>query len=242
MATICGRFTLSFDGSGLLHAYVATSDDRAAEWEPTYSIAPRTKAPVVREFVDADGEVHRALELARWGLHPSWAKDKGPRPINARMETIATNGMFRGPFSSGRAVVPMTGYYEWVEAADGGKNPFFIHHPDGELLHAAGLTAAHRGDDGESWDVTFTVITRGARDAGGEVHDRMPTFLTDDGLEEWLAPGRLEKDQKDPLLDHLDDASTTVAGQLATRPVGRQVNDVRTLDRNDPGLIDPLSR
>lgn len=197
---------------------------------------------MVREFADADGEVHRALELPRWGLHPSWAKDKGARPINARMETIATNGMFRGPFSSGRAVVPMTGYYEWVEAADGGKDPFFIHHPDGELLHAAGLTAGRRGDDGESWDVTFTVITREARDAGGEVHDRMPTFLTDDGIEEWLAPGKLEKDQKDPLLHHLDDASTTVAGQLVTRPVGRQVNNVRTLDRNDPGLIDPLSR
>lgn len=109
---MCGGFTLQFDGAGLLHAYLATSDDRAGEWKPIYSIAPRTKAPVVREFLDDDGEVQRRLELARWGLHPSWAKDKGPRPINARMETIATNGMFRGPFSSARAVVPMTSYYE----------------------------------------------------------------------------------------------------------------------------------
>ena len=242
MATICGRFTLSFDGSGLLHAYVATSHDRSTEWEPTYSIAPRTKAPVVREFVDDDGEMHRVLELARWGLHPSWAKDKGPRPINARLETIATNGMFRGPFSRGRAVVPMTGYYEWVEADDGGKDAFFIHHPDGDLLHAAGLTSARRSDDGVSWDVTFTVVTREARDAGGEVHDRMPTFLTDDALDEWLAPGKLEKDQKEPLLGHLDNVSTAVAGQLVKRPVDRQVNNVRTLDRSDPGLIEPLSR
>src|SRR5690625_6756843 len=81
---MCGRFSLQFDGAGLLHAYVATSDDRAGEWEPIYSIAPRTKAPVVREFIDDGGEVQRRLERARWGLHPSWAKDKGPRPINAR--------------------------------------------------------------------------------------------------------------------------------------------------------------
>ena len=64
------------NGDGLLHSYVATNDDRAAQWETAYSIAPRTKAPVVREFVDEDGASHRTLELARWGLHPSWAKDR----------------------------------------------------------------------------------------------------------------------------------------------------------------------
>ena len=237
---MCGRFTLAFDGDGLLHAYLATSQDRVAEWEPVYSIAPRTKAPLVREFVDDEGELHRTLEMARWGLHPSWAKGKGPRPINARLETIATNGMFRGPFSSGRAVVPMTGYYEWVEAEDGGKDPFFIHHPDGELLHAAGLTAARKSEDGEGWDVTFTIVTREARDAGGEVHDRMPVFLTKEAAGEWLAPGKLEAEQKDPLLAMIDEVSATVAGRLETYAVDRQVNNVRTLDRTDPSLIAPL--
>lgn len=239
---MCGRFTLAFDGGGLLHAYLATSQDRAAEWDPVYSIAPRTVAPVVREFVDDEGELHRTLEMARWGLHPAWAKDKGPRPINARMETVATNGLFRGPFSSGRAVVPMTGYYEWVEAEDGGKDPFFIHHPDGKLLHAAGLTAARKSEDGEGWDVTFTIVTREARDAGGEVHDRMPAFLTEDTLAEWLSPGKLAAEQKDPLLAQLENVSTTIAGQLVTVPVDRKVNNVRTLDRTDPTLIDPVTR
>lgn len=236
---MCGRYTLSWDGAGLLRSYLATSDDKAGLWEAVYSVAPRTKAPVLREFVDDDDELHRSLELARWGLHPSWAKDKGPRPINARLETVSSNGMFRGSFSSSRAVVPMTGYYEWVEAEDGGKDPHFIHHPDGALLHAAGLTAARKAEDGESWDISFTVITREARDAGGEVHDRMPAFLTDDALEEWLAPGKLEADAKAPLLAQLEDVSTTIAGQLITRPVDRRVNNVRTLDRHDPGLIEP---
>lgn len=34
------------------------------EWEPGYSIAQCTKAPVVREFVNDNGEVQRSLELA----------------------------------------------------------------------------------------------------------------------------------------------------------------------------------
>lgn len=53
------------NGGGLLHAYVATSEDRAGEWEAAFSIAPRTKATVVREFLNDDGEVQRRLELAR---------------------------------------------------------------------------------------------------------------------------------------------------------------------------------
>ena len=237
---MCGRYVLEIDGDGLLHGYAATGQDRAAQWEAVYSIAPRTKAPVVRELVDDDGERQRSLELARWGLHPAWAKDKGPRPINARLETIATNGMFRGPFSSSRTIVPMTGYYEWVEADDGGKDPFFIHHPQGELLHAAGLTAARKAEDGDGWDVTFTIVTREARDASGEVHDRMPAFLTEGAVADWLAPGKLEPEQKDPLLTQLDQISTTMAAELVTVPVDRQVNNVRTLERTDPSLIAPL--
>src|SRR5699024_1956112 len=204
---MCGRFTLQFDGAGLLHAYLATSEDRAGEWDPIYSIAPRAKAPVVRESLDDEGEVQRRLELARWGLHPSWAKDKGPRPINARMETVATNGMFRGPVSSGRAVVPMTSYYEWVEADDGGKDPHVIQHPGGTRPRAGGAAAARRAEGGEDWDITFRNVAREARDAGGEVHDRMPVFLTDETVGEWLTPGKLEAEQKDPLLAMIDDVS-----------------------------------
>lgn len=182
------------------------------------------------------------VSSSRWGLHPSWAKDKGPRPINAGLETTATNGMFRGPFSSARAVVLMTSYYEWVEADDCGKDPYIIHHPNGKLLHAAGLTAARKAEDRESWDITFTIVTREARDAGGEVHDRIPVFLTDEAVGEWLTPGKLAPEQKDPLLAMIDEVSTTVASGLETYAVDRKVNNVRNLDRTDPSLIEPLTR
>ncbi|MGP9736666.1 SOS response-associated peptidase family protein, partial [Brachybacterium sp. AOP42-C2-15] len=122
-----------------------------------------------------------------------------------------------------------------------GKDPYVIHHPDGKLLHAAGLTAARKADGGESWDITFTIVTREARDAGGEVHDRMPVFLTDEAVREWLTSGKLAAEQKDPLLAMIDDVSATVAGELETYAVDRQVNNVRTLDRTDPTLIEPTA-
>ncbi|WP_114854696.1 hypothetical protein [Brachybacterium sp. YJGR34] len=64
-------------GDGLLHSYVATKHDRSGQWAPFCNSAPRTKASVVRDFVDDEGELHRSLEFARWGLHPFQAKDSG---------------------------------------------------------------------------------------------------------------------------------------------------------------------
>ncbi|PWH05346.1 SOS response-associated peptidase [Brachybacterium endophyticum] len=238
---MCGRFVLDYDEAGLLHAYVATkADQQERDWSPVFSIAPSTLVPVVREHFDEDGEIQRTLEPARWGLHPSWAKDKGPRPINARYETVPTNGMFRGPFASSRVVVPMTGYYEWVEQEDGSKQPYFVHPKDGGLLNAAGLAAAKKAEDGESWDITFTIITREAKDAAGDVHDRMPAYLPDEQLGEWLAPGKLGPDEKADLHQGLGEVSEQIARTLVTHPVSREVNNARKVDRTDPSLIEPV--
>lgn len=234
---MCGRYVLGVDSAGLMRAYAA-QPAKAFDWEPVFSVAPRTKAPVVREHVDDEGELQRTVEFARWGFKPAWAKDKGPRPINARFETAHTNGMFRAGFASSRAVVPMTGYYEWVEMDDG-KQPYFVHATGGELLHAAGLTTAEQNSDGD-WNVSFTIITREAKDAAGDVHDRMPAFLDDGLIGEWLAPGKLEKDEREHLHGVLGDVSETVAASLVTHPVDRTVNNVRTLDRSDSGLIAPI--
>ena len=115
---VSAHFT-RIDRMGLLHSYAA-HPQKDFDWEPVFSVAPRTKAPVVREHYDEEmGEVQRTVEFARWGFKPAWAKEMGPRPIKARFETAHTNGMFRAGFASSRAVVPMTGYFEWVEMDDG---------------------------------------------------------------------------------------------------------------------------
>lgn len=59
-------------------------------------------------------------------------------------------------------------------------------------------------------------------------------------MSEWLAPGKLEKDERENLHGILGDLSEKIAGSLVTHPVDRAVNNVRTLDRKDPSLIAPL--
>jgi putative SOS response-associated peptidase YedK len=55
----------------------------------------------------------RGLVLMKWGFVPHWAGDQsGPKPKNAKSETVLENGMFREPFRKRRCLIPATGFYE----------------------------------------------------------------------------------------------------------------------------------
>jgi len=216
----------------LIREFVAAGG-RAADWAPDLSVAPTDSAPIVRERRH-DDEVQREVELATWGFTPSWAKGKGPSPINARLESVASNGLFRSAFAKQRAIVPMRGYYEWEARADG-KQPWFLHGEE-PILAAAGLYTARK--EGDEWRVSFTIITREARDASGEVHDRMPVFLTPDVRDDWLSPEPL--DSAEEMLATLDRASVAMASTITAYPVDRRVNNSRTVDRHDPSVLEPV--
>lgn len=216
-----------------LVALFDVDDDHDTVWQPRYSIAPTDQAPIIRARV-VDEAPERTLELGAWGLRPAWAKQGGPRPINARIETVGTNGMFRTALAKHRCVVPMSGYYEWTAETDG-KQPHYLASP-APVLAAAGLAAARKDADG-SWSISYTIVTREARDAGGEVHDRMPAFLPAALVGDWLDPAG----DGTALVDHLRAASDEVSATIAVHPVSRQVNNVRTVDPSDPDLIAPVS-
>ena len=103
----------------------------------TYNGAPTQSLAVVR--LDPDGR--RSLDLLRWGLIPSWAKDKtiGPRLINAMAETVATKPSFRDAFRRRRCLVPFDGFYEWQKRPTGKKQPYAIVSADGKPFAMAGL-------------------------------------------------------------------------------------------------------
>jgi putative SOS response-associated peptidase YedK len=198
-----------------------------------YNVAPTALVPVVRE---RGGE--RRLADVRWGFLPSYAKSptQKPQPINARLETVATSGMFKRAFGHARCVVPALGYYEWVVTPTG-KQPHFIHDPDSGLAMAGIVSAwpdpAVPRDDPDRWRLSMAIITRDAHVAPGEVHDRMPTCLTAEGAAEWLS----EDLGADDALTLLDRESVEIAHRLQHYEVSRDANSVRN---NGPGLITPL--
>ena len=101
---MCGRYSVAVSGVALVDVLELDGTDPGFDWVPAYSVAPRTRAPVIRDRLIDDQRVREGF-LPTWGLRPSWAKEKGPRPINARLETAASNGMFRASFASARALV-----------------------------------------------------------------------------------------------------------------------------------------
>ncbi|WP_288870896.1 SOS response-associated peptidase [uncultured Microbacterium sp.] len=146
-------------------------------------------------------------------------------------------GFWAPAFSAARCIVPMRGYFEWT-GEKGDKTPHFLH-GDG-LLSAAGLTWSMELPDGER-SRCFVVITREARDASGEVHDRMPAFLTPDTWDPWLTPEKLTGERKVETLAMLEHTSSDVAATIREHVVDRKVNNSRTADATDPSLIEPVA-
>ena len=238
---MCGRFAINQKTDELIKEFVAQGG-KADEWAGSYSIAPTTSAPIVRETTDDDGHVQRELTLAKWDWEKPPSRPGGGPIINARMEKLISP-FWTGPFSRSRCIVPMLGYYEWT-GEKGDKTPHFIH--GAGTLAAAGLTwmADIKGERRR----VFVVITREARDASGEVHDRMPAFLVPDLWDQWLNPEPLtvegdsaaSKQNRLQLLDELDQSSSAVAATISTHVVDRRVNSVRSADPRDSGLIEPV--
>lgn len=226
---MCGRFVVKDTTANEL----ATLVGDLGPLRPDYNIAPTETVQVVRERKGA-----RRLSEVRWGFVPSWYPDlkKQPQPINARLETVTTSGMFRKQFATARCIVPAGGYYEWVVTPTG-KQPYFIEDP-GHSIAMAGIVSAWPDrskpeDDPGKWVLSLAIITRDAHVAPGEVHDRMPACLTGDAFDDWLGdhlgPGEL--------LALLDRTSFEVAQELVHHPVSREVNRPGVKDAR---LIEPL--
>jgi putative SOS response-associated peptidase YedK len=244
---MCGRFANDAETNELIEEFVAAGNDYR-DWRPQYSIAPTEVVPIVRERATASGELVRTIEPAEWDFHPPFLTAKSRPQFNARIETIATNGLWKSAFAGNRCIVPMRGYYEWT-GEPGDKQPHFLQghslhghglHGDRPILAAAGLATARKV--GDEWVVSTVIVTRQARDASGEVHDRMPAFLTREAYDEWLSPTKLASDaDKQRMLDLLESVSGEVAASLTSYEVDRRVNNSRTVDPADPGLIEPLA-
>lgn len=239
---MCGRFAMDKKTDDLIQAFVADGND-FREWLPRYSIAPTDVTPIIRERRHGESaEVTRTIDPAVWDFHPAFVRDSKRPQFNARIETVATNGLWKGAFASSRCIVPMRGYYEWSEIELNGKQikqPHFIH-GGSSVLAAASIYTARKVDD--DWVVSTAIITRAARDASGQIHDRMPVFLTPDLYDEWLSPAKLSTDaEREHLLSLLHDVSERVSSTITTYEVDRRVNNSRTADPLDPALIEPIA-
>ena len=240
IANMCGRYANSAGTAGLYGAF-DIEEVFGDDLEPSWNVAPTDEIRAVVERrprgEDDDAATVRQLRTVRWGLVPSWSKDKkgAARLINARRETVTEKPAFKKAAARRRCLLPADGYYEWQKTPDG-KIPYFLHDAGGEQLAFAGLyelwpDPALPDDDPAKWFWSATVITQQATDTLGEIHDRCPVIVPPHLRGPWLdctsgdleAAGELLRTMPEPVLE--------------PRVVSSEVNSVKN---NGPQLVEPV--
>jgi putative SOS response-associated peptidase YedK len=168
----------------------------------------------------------------RWGLIPSWwskpLKEMKLATFNARAETVATKPMFRLAFKRNRCLIPVSGYYEWQDTADG-KQPWYFTARDGSpALTIAGLWDEWKDKASGDTLKSCTMIITEPNKFVAEVHDRMPVLLAEKDYEPWLS-GKAGLELLNPAAEYV----------LQKWPVSMRVNSSRAPD-DDPTLIDRI--
>lgn len=211
---MCGRFTLAVDINTIARVFNAAIPS-ALNTEARYNIAPQQNVLTVMR----DETTH--LDLLRWGLIPSWAKEEsiGSKMINARAETLAEKPSFKRLLHSKRCLLVADGFYEWKKE-QGGKTPMYITLQDKEPFAFAGLWDTWRDADGQQIR-TCTIITTEANELVAPIHNRMPVILPRNAQEEWLDPSLHDDRILLPLL------APYPAEEMSARPVSRLVNNPR---------------
>lgn len=218
---MCGRF-VSFNSWAHLRETLTLLSP--VELPPNYNVAPTQQVLVARE---RDGQ--REGVAMRWGLIPSWAKDKKMSQINARADTAAEKPMFRSAFKKRRCLILANGYYEWKTTGKQ-KQPFFFRLQDEEPFTFAGLWEIWQGE-GEPLE-TCTILTTDANDLTKAVHDRMPVILTGDEALAWIGA---EVDDPEKLKGLLQPYSPDKMTYYAVNP------NVGNVKNNSHECIKPVS-
>jgi putative SOS response-associated peptidase YedK len=185
---MCGRYALHANPEVVALQFGLES---VPEFKPSYNIAPAAEILVVRPG---------AAARARWGLRGRFA--------NLRAETVLAK--FK---SSGRCLVPASGFYEW-KAEGRRKQPYYFSPGSDALLALAAV-----------WErETCSLITTEPNAVVRTVHDRMPLIVPRTLYHAWL---------------HGDESLLELPPQIELRahPVGMVVNQAAN---DSPRLIEPV--
>ena len=227
---MCGRMTQQTSPSQLAQIFDADVRDDVAgdELGARYNVAPTQPVNVVVQRDEG-----RFVEVHRWGLVPAWSArpTSSGRLINARSETAAASPAFRTAFARRRCIVPADGFYEWRR--DGRRRqPFLIRPRIAGVVAFAGLWAPWRDPASGEWLLSCAVVTTGANETVGRLHDRMPAVLEADAWALWLDPQLTDTALLSDLLQ------PAAEGLLELQPVSPMVNSPHN---EGPELILPYA-
>ena len=218
---MCGRYTFITPAPAIEQRF----DARFTAAAPTtYNAAPSQRLPVI-----TNAAPHQ-IQLLSWGLVPSWSRDPaaGPKPINARAETLAEKPTFRQLLDRRRCLVLTDSFYEW-QATPAGKVPHRILLRDERPFAFAGLWDEWLDRATGELHPTFTIITTEPNALMASIHNRMPVILPDRAAEQaWLNDGAGLAAHQNQLLPYA--AAAMRAYAITTRVNSPANNDPEVLE------------
>jgi putative SOS response-associated peptidase YedK len=206
---LCGRFNLTNPADVV--ARFGFMDWSLKRPEPRFNIAPSQEILTIVQLPNGPAFVQTAV----WGLKPFWLKSSRPPPINARAESLTSSPMFRDALTTGRCLIPASGFYEWRALGSKQRQPMHIQLVDKGVFAFAGLwlpPARHGGLP------TAAIITTRPNELMATIHTRMPAILRPEDEATWLDSALTRPD------DILSLLGPFPAEQMQAYPVAALVN------------------
>ena len=222
---MCGRIVLSSAPHQLAERFFL---DMVPELLPRFNISPGQEIPTVIPNPNTEG---RLIQVFKWGLELPWTKghQPGPKLINARSETVLEKPAFGESFRERRCLVPVDGFFEWQNRANG-KQPFYFCGKDSQPMALAGIWASHEYPGGHLIR-SCSILTTAANSLMRPIHHRMPVILPQADWKFWLdLPG----EKVETLLSLL---RPLPAELMQAWPVSREVNSPAF---DQPQCVEPI--
>ena len=208
---MCGRYSIQKKTLMAANSLVKKNINVDLE-QDNFNCAPGGKYPCIKSKC-TNGKY---LEMTVFGILPSWAKPDFRRLHNARLEGIETKVSFKKLIINSRAVIPISGFYEWKRENDK-KFPHYFTRSDDQDIYACGIH-----ENGQ-----FTIITRSATSENAIVHHRQPVIISKTQINNYFNLNN----------NAVEFLNSVKAPELTFHQVSTDVNNP---SKNDASLINPI--
>ena len=207
---MCGRYSVQKKTLLVANGLVKKNINVDLE-QDNFNCAPGGKYPCIKSATNG-----KYLEMTVFGILPSWAKPDFRRLHNARLEGIETKVSFKKLIINSRAVIPISGFYEWKKENDK-KFPHYFTRSDDQDIYACGIH-----ENGQ-----FTIITRSATSENAIVHHRQPVIISKTQINNYFNLNN----------NAVEFLNSVKAPELTFHQVSTDVNNP---SKNDASLINPI--
>ncbi|SFM07804.1 SOS response-associated peptidase [Legionella jamestowniensis] len=194
---MCGRFTIDTDYETIKEQFGIHQIEPLPN---SFNVAP-TETTLCLMITNEGLE---AVQM-RWGIVPWYAKEKkNALLINARAETAGEKPAFRQSLRYRRCIMLMSGFFEWQhhQAQEKTiKQPYYITRADKKLMAVAAIWEKFKPEP-EIIIPSCCVLTTTPNELVSKLHDRMPWILTNEQLQDWLAPSEFTQGDLNDVMHH----------------------------------------